>query len=129
MSHFFMLLCQIWEISKYLSPRVIVQSHFKRMFNFKRSTGKYKKSSPFWSAFTWVVLLKILKSYCNKFGTWSLPSTAHSNYFKTQGSNFTSLVALIFPQEFDVLLLDYSSALFFDPTNQINDQRHSFTTV
>ena len=33
-SHFFLLLCSFWEISKYHVPRVIVPSHFKRMFDF-----------------------------------------------------------------------------------------------
>ena len=42
------------------------------------------------------VPLKILKRCCNVFGTWSLPSTTHSNHLKKQDRNFTSLVALIF---------------------------------
>ena len=37
-----------------------------------------------------------MKRYCNAFGTWSSPSTTHSNHFKKQDRNFTSLVALIF---------------------------------
>ena len=40
------------------------------------------------------------------YGTWSSPSTTHSNHLKKQGNNFTKLVALIFPPEFDELLFD-----------------------
>ena len=34
LSRFFLLLCSFWVISKYLAPRVIVQAHLKRMFDF-----------------------------------------------------------------------------------------------
>ena len=37
-----------------------------------------------------------LKRCCNAFGTWSSPSTTHSNHMQKQDRNFTSLVALIF---------------------------------
>ena len=37
-------------------------------------------------------------------------SSAHFNSLKKHGSDFTSLVALIFPPEFNVLLFDFSPA-------------------
>ena len=43
-SHFFLLLLGFWEISKYLAPRAIVQSHFIRMFNLWIPTDNYKNA-------------------------------------------------------------------------------------
>ena len=48
--------------------------------------------------FIWVSSMKILKPYCNVFRTRSLPSTMRYNHLEKQGTNFASLVALIFPQ-------------------------------
>ena len=41
---------------------------------------------------------------------WGSPTTTRYNHLKKQGSNFTSLVALNFSTECDVLLFDFSSA-------------------
>ena len=52
---------------------------------------------------------QILKRYCDGFGTWSSPSTTRYDHLTKQGSNFTSLVALIFPPEFG-MLFDFAPA-------------------
>ena len=63
-----------------------------------------KKQTPFWSALIRVAPLKILKRYCSAFGTWSSPSTTRYKHLTKQGCNFTSVIDLIFPPEFDILL-------------------------
>ena len=60
--------------------------------------------------FSRVAPMKIMKRYCHAFGTWSSPSATRDNHLNKQGRNFTSLVALNFSPEYDVLLFDFSRA-------------------
>ena len=41
-----------------------------------------KKQKAFLSAFIWNTPPKIIKQYCNAFGTWSSPSATHYNHLK-----------------------------------------------
>ena len=100
-SHFFLLLYGFWEISNYLSPRVIVQSHLKKCLISKDKHIIRKQT--LLSAFIWVALLKILKQYSEAFETSNLPSSIHYNHLKKQGSNSTSLVTLNFLLEYDLM--------------------------
>ena len=94
-SRFFLLLCSIWEISNYLSPRVIVQSHLKGCLISKDLQIIRKKADTILIRFIRVAPLKILKRCCNAFGTCNSPSTIGYNHLKKQqGNYFTSLVAL-----------------------------------
>ena len=66
---------------------------------------KNKKQKRFWS--------KILKRYYNTLGVGARQVQHTPTIREKQNSNFTSLVALIFPLEFDVLLFDFSPACIF----------------
>ena len=60
------------------------------------------------------------------------PSTTHYNHLKKQGSNFTSLVALNFAAECDVIcyyLIFHVPIFLIALMNYVNDQKQPFTTV
>ena len=69
--------------------------------------------------------MKILKQYCNVFWTLSFPSTISYNHLKKQGSNFTSLVALILSPEFDVLFHFSLASFLIAFTKIMNHTSHS----
>ena len=76
-----------------------------------------KKTGTICSTFIHVAPLKILKRYRNTSGTeLAKYNTLRQTATTKQGSNFTSLVPLIFPREFHVLLFNFSHTYFFDRT-------------
>ena len=100
----FLLLSGFWEISTYLAPRVIDQSHFKRMFNFYRSTNNWKKMHSFltrvYSSCTaehFKVILQCVRDIeLTKYNTLQP--------FEKTKHQCTNLVRMILLLEFDVLL-------------------------
>ena len=61
-----------------------------------------------------------------------IANTTRYNYLKKQDSNFTSLGALNFPSEYDLMcyyLIFHVPNFLIAVINQVNDQNEPFTTV
>ena len=103
--NFFLLPCSFWEISNYLLPRVIVQNYILKECLISKDLQiiNYKKTDTALIDVCLSCTAENFKMNCIALGIWSLPITSPYNHLKKQGSNFTSLVALHFPPEYDVM--------------------------
>ena len=70
-SYFSLFFWGFFEISKSVMSRIIVINFLKECLIARNLQIFRKKADTVWSAFVWLVPLKILKQYCNEFRTWS----------------------------------------------------------
>ena len=127
--------------SAFCELQVLIELIFRLIFQFsifasressKRCLILFYFSASFWSAFIRVAPLKISKRYCNAFKTWTSPRPTLYNHWEKQGSNFSSLVDLNFPLEYDVMryyFIFHVPSFLIALINYINDYRQPFTTV